>query len=214
MRREPSPTRSRTRGQRTPTGPMPVMISRSGKWPWRTSRWRPSSVVSSAYLLSKVATSASTACNGDARASAPRRFSFHPFQNLVVDFRRNAHAAIDEVSGGVDRDDVTLVLNRVEDKHRTTTLSAGRVHHVLQKALVLVRTLVEVDAPGIEPQCAIGFGRFVRIASVVDDCHVEQVAFVLIVATEPEITDPFAELRAIDLAIDENRAVVIWSGLA
>jgi hypothetical protein len=28
----------------------PIMISRSGKWPWRTSRWRPSSVVSSAYL--------------------------------------------------------------------------------------------------------------------------------------------------------------------
>src|SRR3984893_7569767 len=68
MRCEPSPTRSRTRGQRTPTGPMPVMISRSGKWPWRTSRLRPSSVVSSAYLLSKVATSASTACASSARA--------------------------------------------------------------------------------------------------------------------------------------------------
>src|SRR5882757_5223203 len=68
MRCEPSPTRARTRGQRTPTGPMPVMISRSGKWPWRTSRWRPSSVVSSAYLLSKVATSASTACASSARA--------------------------------------------------------------------------------------------------------------------------------------------------
>src|SRR6478752_4305564 len=68
MRCEPSPTRSRTRGQRTPTGPMPVMISRSGKWPWRTSRLRPSSVVSAAYLLSKVATSASTACASSARA--------------------------------------------------------------------------------------------------------------------------------------------------
>jgi hypothetical protein len=68
MRCEPSPTRSRTRGQRTPTGPMPVMISRSGKWPWRTSRLRPSSVVSSEYLLSKVATSASTACASSARA--------------------------------------------------------------------------------------------------------------------------------------------------
>ena len=32
------------------------------------SRWRPSSVVSSAYLLSKVATSASTACASSARA--------------------------------------------------------------------------------------------------------------------------------------------------
>ncbi len=45
MRYEPSPTRSRTRGQRTPTGPMPVMISRSGKWPWPTSRLRPDRLV-------------------------------------------------------------------------------------------------------------------------------------------------------------------------
>jgi hypothetical protein len=44
------------------------MISRSGKCPWRTSRWRPSLLVSSAYLLSKVATSASTACARSARA--------------------------------------------------------------------------------------------------------------------------------------------------
>src|SRR6516164_2939833 len=40
MRSEPSLARSRTRGQRTATGPMPVMISRSGRCPWRTSRWR------------------------------------------------------------------------------------------------------------------------------------------------------------------------------
>src|SRR5467141_4396033 len=45
-----------------------TVASRSGKWPWRTSRLRPSSVVSSAYLLSKVATSASTACASSARA--------------------------------------------------------------------------------------------------------------------------------------------------
>src|SRR4030081_1845271 len=68
MRSEPSPTRSRTRGQRTATGPMPVMISRSGRCPWRTSRWRPSSVISSAWPLSKAATSASTACASSARA--------------------------------------------------------------------------------------------------------------------------------------------------
>ena len=64
----PSPTRSRTRGQRTATGPMPVMISRSGRCPWRTSRRRPSSVSLSAWLLSKAATSASTACASSARA--------------------------------------------------------------------------------------------------------------------------------------------------
>src|SRR5258705_1536641 len=68
MRSEPSPIRSRTRGQRTATGPMPVMISRSGKCPWRTSRWRPSSVSLSAWPLSKAATSASTACASSARA--------------------------------------------------------------------------------------------------------------------------------------------------
>src|ERR1700731_1358689 len=41
MRPPPSPARSRTRGHRTATAPMPVMISRSGRCPWRTSRRRP-----------------------------------------------------------------------------------------------------------------------------------------------------------------------------
>src|SRR6266699_3127778 len=68
MRSEPSPTRSRSRGQRTATGPMPVMISRSGRCPWRTSRWRPSAVSLSAWQLSKAATSASTACASSAQA--------------------------------------------------------------------------------------------------------------------------------------------------
>ena len=44
MRSEPSATRSRTRGQRTATGPIPVMITRSGRCPWRTNQqWRGSS---------------------------------------------------------------------------------------------------------------------------------------------------------------------------
>src|ERR1700758_1656219 len=68
MRSGPSPTRSRTRGQRTATGPMPVTISRSGRCPWRTNRWRPSSVRLSEWQLSKAATSASTACAKSARA--------------------------------------------------------------------------------------------------------------------------------------------------
>src|ERR1700730_15863535 len=58
----PSPTRSRTRGHRTATAPMPVMISRSGRCPWRTSRRRPSSVNLSVWVRSQAATSASTAC--------------------------------------------------------------------------------------------------------------------------------------------------------
>src|ERR1700719_3060724 len=62
MRPPPSPARSRTRGHRTTTAPMPVMISRSGRCPWRTSRRRPSSVNLSVWVLSQAATSASTAC--------------------------------------------------------------------------------------------------------------------------------------------------------
>jgi hypothetical protein len=34
-------TIAHARGQCTATGPMPVTISRSGRFPWRTSRWRP-----------------------------------------------------------------------------------------------------------------------------------------------------------------------------
>src|SRR5262249_11093431 len=68
MRSEPSLARSRTRGQRTATGPMPVTISRSGRCPLRTSRWRPSSVSLSAWQLIKAATSASTACASSALA--------------------------------------------------------------------------------------------------------------------------------------------------
>mgnify|MGYP003694460301 CR=1 FL=1 len=41
MRAPSVASRSRTRGWRTATGPMPVMISRSGRWPWRTTRCWP-----------------------------------------------------------------------------------------------------------------------------------------------------------------------------
>src|SRR5262249_37770325 len=68
MRSQPSPPRSRTRGQRPATGPIPVMISRSGRCPWRTNRRRPSLVSLSAWQLSKLETSASTACARSARA--------------------------------------------------------------------------------------------------------------------------------------------------
>src|SRR4051812_9038166 len=72
MRLSPAPVRSRMRGARTGTGPRPVMIARSGRWPWRTSRWRPSSVCLSAWPLRKAATSASTACANSARAPSRR----------------------------------------------------------------------------------------------------------------------------------------------
>ena len=66
----PAP-RSRTLGQRTATGPMPVWTSRSGKCPWRTIRRRPAEPVRCAYASTKPATSASTACPSKRRA--PRR---------------------------------------------------------------------------------------------------------------------------------------------
>src|SRR5215212_8711551 len=72
MRPSPAPLRSRTRGARTGTGPRPVTILRAGRCPWRTSRWRPSSVCLSAWPLRKAATSASTACANRARAPSRR----------------------------------------------------------------------------------------------------------------------------------------------
>src|SRR5438477_1876213 len=61
MRSPSRPARSRTRGARTTIGPMPVTISRSGRWPWRTKRRRPSSVSLSAWFPRNAATSASMA---------------------------------------------------------------------------------------------------------------------------------------------------------
>src|SRR5215469_9266349 len=59
-------------GWRTATGPMPVMISRSGRWPWRTTRWWPVAVLRSAYFARNSATSASTAWVSNARAPLRR----------------------------------------------------------------------------------------------------------------------------------------------
>src|SRR5713101_1992507 len=61
MRAPSVASRSRTRGWRTATGPMPVMISRSGRWPWRTTRCWPVSVLRSACFARNSASSASTA---------------------------------------------------------------------------------------------------------------------------------------------------------
>src|ERR1700760_3387070 len=54
------------------TGPIPVMISRSGRWPWRTTRCWPVSVLRSACLARNSATSASTAWVSSARAPLRR----------------------------------------------------------------------------------------------------------------------------------------------
>src|SRR5271154_6723269 len=81
MRSPPSAARSRTRGQRTATGPMPVIISRSGRCPWRTSRRWPSSVSLSAWPPRKPATSASTACANSARAPS-RNTSVNGSENI------------------------------------------------------------------------------------------------------------------------------------
>src|SRR5713101_4502124 len=65
-------SRSRTRGWQTATGPMPVMISRCGRWPWRTTRCWPVSVLRSACFARNSATSASTAWVSSARAPLRR----------------------------------------------------------------------------------------------------------------------------------------------
>src|SRR5215468_5941463 len=72
MRAPSVASRSRTRGWRTATGPMPVMISRSGRWPWRTTRCWPVSVLRSACFARNSATSASTAWVRSARAPLRR----------------------------------------------------------------------------------------------------------------------------------------------
>src|ERR1700737_2660244 len=72
MRAPSVASRSRTRGWRTATGPMPVMISRSGRWPWRTTRCWPVSVLRSVCFARNSVTSASTAWVSSARAPLRR----------------------------------------------------------------------------------------------------------------------------------------------
>src|SRR6202008_1745363 len=72
MRAPSVASRSRTRGWRTTTGPMPVMISGCGRWPWRTTRCWPVSVLRSACFARNSATSASTAWVSSARAPLRR----------------------------------------------------------------------------------------------------------------------------------------------
>src|ERR1700719_1348695 len=72
MRSPSVASRSRTRGWRTQTGPIPVMISRSGRWPWRTTRCWPVAVFRSACFARNSATSASIAWPSSARAPLRR----------------------------------------------------------------------------------------------------------------------------------------------
>src|ERR1700719_4627445 len=72
MRAPSVASRTRTRGWRTATGPMPVMISRSGRWPWRTTRCWPVAVFRSVCFARNSATSASTAWVSSARAPLRR----------------------------------------------------------------------------------------------------------------------------------------------
>src|SRR5882672_3293434 len=72
MRSPSAASRSRTRGWRTAIGPMPVMISRSGRWPCRTTRCWPVAVLRSACFARNSASSASTAWVSSARAPLRR----------------------------------------------------------------------------------------------------------------------------------------------
>src|SRR5271165_2024729 len=72
MRSPSVASRSRTRGWRTATGPIPVMTARSGRWPWRTTRCWPVAVFRSACFARNSATSASMAWVSSARAPLRR----------------------------------------------------------------------------------------------------------------------------------------------
>ena len=66
-------SRSRTLTRWTSTGPIPVWIRRSGPWPWRTKRSRPSASFRSFFDARKASTSASMACSSNWRAPDRRR---------------------------------------------------------------------------------------------------------------------------------------------
>src|SRR5436853_6356637 len=107
MRAPPAASRSRTRGWRTATGPMPVMISRSGRWPWRTTRCWPVSVLRSVCFARNSATSASTAWISSARAPL-RRISVREsvnapgWANLITLLSDTAYHSLIRRSGGVE----------------------------------------------------------------------------------------------------------------
>src|SRR5689334_7246324 len=75
--------RSRTRGWRTPTGPMPVITSRSGRCPCRTTRLRPVAVFRSTCLARNSATSASIAWASRARAPLRPRAAHSRWATLL-----------------------------------------------------------------------------------------------------------------------------------
>src|SRR4029077_18474902 len=72
MRSPSVASRSRTRGWRTATGPIPVKIARSGRWPWGTTRCWPVAFFRSACFARNSATSASMAWVSSARAPLRR----------------------------------------------------------------------------------------------------------------------------------------------
>src|SRR6185312_3775433 len=65
-------SRSRSLTRRTSTGPIPVWITRSGPWPCRTMRSRPSARRASCIEVRKASASASTACANSRRAPSRR----------------------------------------------------------------------------------------------------------------------------------------------
>jgi len=72
MRSPPPEARSRTRGWRTATGPMPVMISRCGRLPWRHHAPLARFDLETGMFCEKLSISASTAWVSSARAPLPR----------------------------------------------------------------------------------------------------------------------------------------------
>src|SRR6202035_5559842 len=127
MRPPPSPARSRTRGHRTATAPMPVMISRSGRCPWRTSRRRPSSVNLSVWVLSQAATSASTACPNSVLAPL-RKTSVSGSENVPGWVSSKTLVSVTRITPSVEK-------WRLEHPHDTPTACPNGARTLLGQAV-------------------------------------------------------------------------------
>src|ERR1700757_2766981 len=131
---------------------MPVMISRSGRWPWRTTRCWPVSVFRSACLARNSATSASTAWVSSARAPL-RRISVREsvkapgWASLITVLSDTAYHSF---------------IGEVEALNTTTIrrLTRSRCHRLLAIAPAAVRSAVvgRVDQVSAGERKALGQG--------------------------------------------------------
>src|SRR5271169_5981096 len=156
MRAPSAASRSRTRGWRTATGPMPVMISRSGRWPWRTTRCWPVSVLRSECFARNSATSASTAWVSSARAplrtiSVRQSIKAPGWASLMTLLSDTAyHSFIGEVGASN-----TTTIRRLTSSSRHQLLAIAPAVEAAVKALASALGLWE-DGVRLAPSSAMG----------------------------------------------------------